>query len=122
MCKRDNPQPHRIYLDIEALGGPTSSNEIHEVIIMNVQPNQTDPMSTMILIGVMQIPTTEATYALHVSFKKALNKDIFLRNKYKLKRCQHTSNMRLYESLNRKQNKLFTYSHKLKEKGYNIFL
>ncbi|XP_073829703.1 uncharacterized protein [Musca autumnalis] len=119
LCNRNSPQPHRIYLDIQALGATTASNDKLEIIVKNVQPNQSDPMSTtiMLLVRTMNIPignndiecVLQIGNTLLVSFKEAQDKDMFLRNKHKLK-----------GNPDAKTNDLFSYSHKLRERGFKI--
>lgn len=134
MCNRSNPAPHRIFIDLKVLSNSMdNSTELHKVIIKGIPANTLTstplPALLMKLIQIMQIPIRETDLGdivkvantLHVSFNSEKHMDMFLANKYKLKKNPQTNAIIIHEEVDPDIKALFRYSHKLKDVGYNIF-
>lgn len=134
ICNQNYPQPHRIFLDLEALADAKNNSDTGacEVTIKGIPASQLKhPLSAVVLelARVMGVPISEDDIehafthrkALQVNFKSSSKKDMFLKNKYKLKQNPSTSTVVVHEVLDPETNELFVYSHKLKDKGYKTF-
>ncbi|XP_073829657.1 uncharacterized protein [Musca autumnalis] len=131
MCNKNNPAPHRIFIDLRVDQSNSTERE-PKLVIKGIPSQQLTPpfyAPVMDLIRIMQIHVRESDIrnitrianTLHVTFRQVQHMEAVLKNKYKLKKNPNTSAIVIYEVVDPTIKALFAYSHKLKQIGYKIF-